>query len=95
MVEPGLHQSSQHAFRDPDGGRDQIGIKTGRLSAGGDIYEIAPRAGLATRQMHLQHPQFSCFAEYTQPNRNVELALSRIERERIRAIGAAERAAMG
>ena len=93
MVEPGLHQSSQHAFRNPDGGRDQIGIETGRVSAGGDIYEIAPRARLSTRQMQLQHPQFSRFAEYTRPSRGVELALSRIERERIRAI--AERAAMG
>ncbi len=95
MVEPGLHQPSQHGFRDPDRGGDQIGIKSGRMSAGGDIDEIAPRAGLATRQMHLQHPQFSRFAEYTQPSRGIELALSGIERERIRAIGAAERAAMG
>ena len=95
MIKPGLHQPSQHAFRDPDGRGDEIGIQTRRMSAGSDIDEIAPRAGLATRQMHLQHAQFSRFAQYTQPSRGIELVLSRIERERVRAIGAAERAAMG
>jgi hypothetical protein len=45
--------------------------------------------------MHLQHAKLRRFAEDAQPGRGIELILSRIERERIRAIRAAERTAMG
>ena len=61
----------------------------------GDVHEVAPRAGLAARQMHLQHAKLRRFAEDAQPGRGIELVRSCIERERVRAIRAAERATMG
>src|SRR5262249_22109185 len=95
MVEPGLRQSGESLLRDADRGGDEIGIETGRMGAGGNVHEIAPRAGLAARQMHLQDTKPGRLAEHAQPCRRIELILSRIERERVRAIWAAERTAMG
>jgi len=40
---PACHQPSQHGFRDPTGGGDQIGIKSGRMSAGGYRLRSRPR----------------------------------------------------
>jgi hypothetical protein len=65
------------------------------MRAGSDVDEIATRARFAARQVHLQHPRLRRFAENAQPGRGVELVLPCIERERVRAIRAAERAAMG
>src|SRR5262249_19378427 len=65
------------------------------MGAGGDVYEVPPRAGLAARQMHLEDAKACRLAEDASPSRGVEFVLSRIERERVRAIGAAERTAVG
>ena len=65
------------------------------MGAGGDLHEIVPRAGLAARQMHLQDPKLRRFAEDAQPDRGIKLVRSCIERERVRAIRAAQRTAMG
>ena len=64
------------------------------MGTGRDVHEIAPRTRLAARQMHLQHAKRGRFAEDTQPARGIELVLSAVERERVRAIGAAERTTM-
>jgi hypothetical protein len=45
--------------------------------------------------MHLQDAKLRRFAEDAQPGRGIELVLSRIECERVRAIRAAKRTAMG
>src|SRR5215831_9890149 len=92
---PASANAVEGLVRDPDRGGDQIGVKAGRMGTGGDVDEIAPRAGLAARQMHLQHAKLRRFAEDAQPGRGIELVRSCIERERVRAIRAAERTAMG
>jgi outer membrane immunogenic protein len=61
------------------------------MGTSGDVHEIAPRAGLAARQMHLQDAKLRRFAENAQPGRGIELVRSCIERKRVRAIRAAER----
>ena len=94
MVEPTLNQCAEGLVRDPDRGGDQIGVKAGRMGAGSDVYKIAPRAGLAARQMHLQDAELRRFVEDAQPGRGIELVRPRIERERVRAIRAPERTAM-
>jgi hypothetical protein len=95
MVESGPSQCGQRLVRDPDRRGDEIGVKTGRMRRGGDVHEIASRAGLAARQMHLQHAKIRGLAEHTQPSRGVEFTLSCVKGQGIRAIGAAERTAMG
>jgi hypothetical protein len=65
------------------------------MGAGGDVQEVAPRAGLAARQMYLQDAKARRLAENAHPRGAVELVLSRVERERVGAIGTAERTAMG
>src|SRR5262245_37663210 len=91
VVEPGLGERAKGLVPDPDRGGDEIGIETGGMGAGGDVYEVPPRAGLAARQMHLEDAKAGRLAEDAPPSRGVEFVLSRIERERVRAIGAAER----
>ena len=95
MVEPGLGERAEGLVRDADRGGDEIGVETGGMGAGGDIDEVAARAGLAARQMHLQDTKPRRLAEDAHPGRGVELILSRIKRERVGAIGAAERTAVG
>jgi hypothetical protein len=95
MVEPGFGQRAERLVRDAHGRGDEIGVETDRMGAGSDVHEVAPCAGLAARQMHLQHAELRRFTKDAQPGRGVELVLPRIERERVRAIGAAERTAMG
>jgi hypothetical protein len=47
------------------------------------------------RQMHLQYTKLRRLAEDAQPSRRIELVLSRIERERVRAIRAAKQTTVG
>src|SRR5215831_19683290 len=95
VVEPGFSQRAEGLLGGARSGRKEIAVKAGRAGAGGDVDEVTPRAGLATRQVHLQDAELRRFAKDAQPGRGVELVLPCIERERIRAIGAAERTAMG
>ncbi len=81
MVEPGLSQCAEGLVGDPDRGGDEIGVKAGRMGAGGDVHEIAPRTGLAARQMHLQDAKLRRLVKHPRPCRGVELVLSRVERE--------------
>jgi len=94
MVEPGLGERAEGLARDPDRGGDEIGVETGGMGAGRDVDKVPPRAGLAARQMHLEDAKACRLAEDASPSRGVEFVLSRIERERVRAIGAAERTAV-
>jgi hypothetical protein len=45
--------------------------------------------------MHLQYTKLRRLAEDAQPSRRIELVLSRIERERVRAIRAAKQTTVG
>jgi hypothetical protein len=95
MIEPGLGQRAEGLLGDPDRRGDEIGVETGRMGTGSNLHEVAPRARLTPGQMHLQHTKLRRLAEDAQPGRRIELVLSRIERERVRAVRAAERTAVG
>src|SRR5215211_4662001 len=95
VVEPRLIEGGEGLGGEADRGGDQVGIETRRARGGGDLDEVAPGGRLAARQVHLQHTERGCFAKDARPGGEVELVLARIERERIGAIGTAERAAMG
>src|SRR5206468_1295001 len=57
---------------------------------GDDLAKVAPRRGLAARQMHLQHPQCGSLGEYAPPCRGVEFVGALFEFERIGTIRAAQ-----
>ena len=94
MVEPGLRERAEGPLRDADRGGDEIGVETSGMRAGRNVDEVAARARLAARQMHLQDTKPRRLAEDAHPGGGVELILSGIEHERVGAIGTAERTAV-
>src|SRR5262249_9251705 len=76
VVEPGLGERAKGLVRDPDRGSDKIGIETGGMGAGGDVHEVAARAGLAARQMHLQDAKPGRLAEDAYRSSSSSLASS-------------------
>jgi hypothetical protein len=45
MIEPGFSQCAEGLVGNPDREGDEIDVKAGRMGAGGDVHEIASRAG--------------------------------------------------
>ncbi len=90
VIEADAGERSQRLVGDADRRGDQVGVEACRVRGRRDVDEVAARARLAAREMHLQHAQRGRFLEHTRPGRGVELVIARIERQRIRAIGAAE-----
>jgi hypothetical protein len=95
VIEPGRGERAQFPLGDADCGGDEIGVEPGRVRARRDIDEIAARPGLAAREVDLQDPERRGLTEHADPGRGVELVFARIERERVGAIGATERTAVG
>src|SRR5713101_6927316 len=95
MIEPDLGERAKYLVRDADGGGDEIGVENGRMGRRRDVDEIAPGAGLAAGQVHLQYTERRRLTKDARPGRGVELVISNVERQGIRAIGAAERTAVG
>ena len=60
-----------------------------------DVGEVGPRRRLAARQVNLQHAECRGFAQHPFPGFRVEFARFAVELQRIGAIGALQRAAMG
>lgn len=56
--------------------------------------QVAPRRGLTSGQMDLQNAERGRFPENPCPGRRIDLVVAPVERQRIRAVGIAERAAM-
>ncbi len=48
MIEADVGELAQRRRRDADGRCDQIGVKAGIMGGGGDLDQVASRAGLAT-----------------------------------------------
>ena len=89
----GRHRTAgQRLVGDADGRGDQIGVEPGVVRGRGEFDEVAPRTRLAAREMHLQHAERRRFVEDARPGRGIEFVRARIERDRIGAIRAAERA---
>src|SRR5258708_40269040 len=60
----------------------------------GELDEVARCGRLAAREMHLQHAERGRLVEYARPCGGVELVGAPFKRDRIGAIGAAERTAV-
>jgi hypothetical protein len=60
-----------------------------------ELDKIAASQRLATRKMHLEDTQHSRLGEHPLPRCRVELGACALKVQRVRAIGTAQRAAMG
>src|SRR5438067_468264 len=94
MIEARLPQIAHGARGDADPRGDEIGVEPGLARVRRDVDEIAPRAGLAAGEMYVHHAEAGRFLEHPRPGRSVELAVARLERERIGAIRTTERTTM-
>ena len=95
MVEPRLDQFAPKLLADPDAGGDEVGVEPGLRGSADDLGDVAPRRRLAAGEMHVQRAERGGFAEHPLPGLGVELGARALQRQRIGAMGTAERAAMG
>ena len=83
VIEPGRGQRNQRLCGDAHGGGDEIAVEAGAMGSRRDVGEVPPRARLATGQVHLQNAERRRLLKHARPGRGIELAFSRVERERI------------
>ncbi len=95
MVESGLDQLRKQLLADPDPRGDQVGVEPASRGVAGEFGDVAPRRRLAAGKMHMQRAERGGLAEHPLPGLAVELGARALQRQRIGAIGTAERAAMG
>ena len=67
VIETGFGELAQRLRGDADRRGDEIGVKAGLVRRRGDRDEVAPRAGLAAGEMHLQHAEPGGFLKDTGP----------------------------
>src|SRR5580658_222823 len=95
MVEAGLDQFAKQLLADPDAGGDKVGVEPASRRVTGELDDVAPRGGLAAGKVHVQRPESGGLAEHALPGLAVDLGAGALKRQRIGAIGTAERTAMG
>ena len=95
MVEAGLGQFAGQLLADPDPRGDEVGVEPALRSVAGEFDDVAPRRRLAAGEMDMQRPERGGLAEHPLPGFRIEFRAGALERQRIGAIGTAERTAMG
>ena len=60
-----------------------------------ELDDVTPCRRLSARKMDLEHAEVSGLGKYPSPGRSVDFVPARLESDRVRAIGTAERTAMG
>ena len=94
VVEACVGERGECLRRQSDARRDQVAVE-GRITCRLDDFgQVAPRRGLTSGQMDLQDAERGRFPENPRPGRHIDLVVAPVERQRIRAVGTAERAAM-
>jgi hypothetical protein len=59
-----------------------------------DLDDVTPRRRLSARKMDLEHAEICGLDKYPSPGGSVDLVRARLESDRVRTIGTAERATM-
>ena len=95
MVEPGLDKFVDQLLANPDARGDEVGVESALRRVPGEFGDVAPRRRLAAGQMHMQGAERGGLAKHPFPRFRVDLGPGPLQRQRIGAIGAAERTAMG
>ncbi len=60
-----------------------------------DLDDVTPGRRLSARKMDLEHAEICGLGKHPRPGRSIDLVRARLESDRVRAIGTAERTAMG
>jgi hypothetical protein len=94
VIETGITKRGKRLRRETDRRCDQVAVKARITCRLGDFWQVAPRRGLTSGQMDLQNAKRGRFPKNPRPGRGVELVVAPVERQRIRAVGTAERTAM-
>ena len=76
-------------------GGDQIGVEAGLGSSRDDLLKVLAHRGLAAGQMHLQDAHGAGLLHYRHPFSRRKLLVHALKFERVRAVGALQRATMG
>src|SRR5271163_2428319 len=95
MVEAGVGQFARQFLANSDPRSDEVGVEPGPRGVAGELDDVAPRRRLAAGKVHMQRPERGGLAEQPLPGLAVEFGRRALERQRIGAIGAAERTAVG
>src|SRR5208282_5942784 len=90
-----LDQFAHQFLAYPDPRRDKVGVEPASRGVARKFGDVAPRRRLAAGKMHMQRPERGGLAEHPLPGLAVELGARALQRQRIGAIGTAERAAVG
>ena len=94
VIEACVGERGECLRREPDARRDQVAVEARITRRLDDFGQVAPRRGLTSGQMDLQNAERGRFPENPCPGRRIDLVVAPVERQRIRAVGTAERAAM-
>ena len=94
MIEPGFDEFVHQFLADPDAGGDEVGVEPTLRGVTGELDDIASRRRLAAGEMHMQGAERGGLAEHALPRFGVDLGAGPFQRQRIGAIGAAERTAV-
>ncbi len=95
MLEAGLGERRHASGIEPNPRGDQIAVKAQPCRMPDKGRQISPDERLAAREMHLQYAQYRRFAQHPLPGRGIELGPGALQRQRVRAVGATQRATMG
>jgi hypothetical protein len=95
VIEPDAGERFEARAIERHSSGDEIGVEPGLDRISEYILEIAPQRGLAAGKMQLQGAGFGRLAKCFAPFRCGQFRVPALELERIGAIGALQRAAMG
>ena len=95
VIEPRLDQGIEQLAVETDARRNQVGVEPDIGAMRGQFGNVGAHARLAAREMHVQDAGFRRFRKHALPGRLIQLGGWFFEFERVRAIWAAERAAVG
>ena len=95
MLEASLAQAGDAPLVEQHACGDQVGVEPQATRMCDDRLQIGACRGLATRQMDLQHAQAGRLVEHAAPFGRRQLARRSLQLERVGAVGALQRAAMG
>ena len=95
VIEATLDQLFEARAGQGDGGGDQIGVKAGLGGGRNDVLEVLARRRLAAGEVHLQDAHGTGLLHHRHPFGGGQFLVDALKLERVRAIGALQRTAMG
>ncbi|MNZ86543.1 hypothetical protein D3C78_1053640 [compost metagenome] len=95
VIETGLLEVADFLLGEADAGGDQVGIETQFAGLGNQFGEVLAHQRLATGKAELRRAHLSCFAKHLDPLFGAQLFALLGEIQRIGAVRALQRAAIG